>query len=98
MIVTALNNQNQFDLAVQVFGTVEAVFDVAINNDLGITDTLIPGSDLIVEESEDVNEPIQAYYSKNELKPATDRPEIEGQAEIQQGIGFWKIGNGFKVS
>ena len=69
--IKVLNNQSLFDIAIQEYGTVEAVFDLAMANGLGITDELNAGQELAVPDSDFVIPEIVAYYKKNGLHPAT---------------------------
>ncbi len=93
-----LNNQNLFDISIQQFGTIEAVFDVAAAVGATITDVLPVGTEVLVEDSESTDKAVQLYYLKNNIKPATNAPDIQGEAEKLRGIGYWAIENGFKVS
>jgi LysM repeat protein len=74
--VIVRNNQSLWDIAIQEYGTVEAVFDLAMANGLGITDILTAGQVLNVPESEYVNAEVVAYYRKNDLHPATGETNI----------------------
>jgi len=97
---TVLNNQSLFDLAVQEFGSAESAMEIALLNDLSITDRLVPGQELelpkisVFENKENVN-----YYSKNNITPATSE-SIEGTEEIinvLDGIDYMIIEDTFIV-
>lgn len=71
MIVTAVNGQSLFDLAIQLYGSVKYVFELAMANGLSITQELEPGQLLEVPELETENNGIKDYYAANGIKPAT---------------------------
>ena len=75
--IKVLNNQSLFDIAIQEYGTVEAVFDLAMANGLGITDELNAGQELIVPESDFVVPEIVEYYRKNGLHPVSGNINYE---------------------
>jgi len=93
MAVTVLYNQSLFDLSVQLYGTVEAIFILAQANGLSITDTLEVGQELEVPISEIEDVTVKNFYKRNEILPATATPDIEGQAEQPKGIGVMVVGN-----
>jgi hypothetical protein len=98
MQITALNNQSLLDVAIRHCGTVEAVVDIAILNNISITDDLVPGQLIALPAKDYGNQEVINYFSGNKIDPATALTEehtalIEGNS----GIGFWEIGNNFIV-
>ncbi|MDC9722358.1 MAG: hypothetical protein PSN34_06245 [Urechidicola sp.] len=89
MIVIAQNNKSLFDIAIQYFGTAQAVFEVANQNLLSVTDQLTPGQEIeLPEASEFQQKEIANYYAKNGIVPATaDEPEGITTDEALEGIG-----------
>ena len=81
--------QSILDLAVQYYGTVEGVMDIAIKNGISITDSLVAGSEFIISP---VNNLTAKYIKDKGIVVATGH-------EIQQpqGIGYWNIGGQFIV-
>jgi len=75
--IKVLNNQSLFDIAIQEYGTVEAVFDLAMANGLGITDELNAGQELVVPVSDFVVPEIVNYYKKNGLHPVSGNINYE---------------------
>jgi len=71
MVITALNNQSLFDIAIQVYGSVKYVFDLALANGLSITYVLEPGQHIEAPEINVESNDIQNYYMSNGIKPAT---------------------------
>ncbi len=76
--VTVLNNQSLWDIAIQEYGTVEAVFELAQANGLSVTDTLTAGQVLNVPEVDPaLTQPeIVDYYRRNGIRPATGETEV----------------------
>jgi hypothetical protein len=95
-MITVLNNQSLFDIAIQEFGSAEAAFDIALANNLSVTDELSAGQVLKLGKTDFQNRQIADYYRNRGLKPATAAP-----AEIfvvPEGIGVWAVGINFIVS
>lgn len=72
--VTVLFGQTLADIAVQEYGKLEAVCDIAKENALSITDTLPDG---VVLKLPDIvyDKKIQEYFKQKRIKPATDLTE-----------------------
>lgn len=92
METKVLDGQSTLDIAIQTGGSVESVFDLAIQNGLSITDSLSPSQMLINPVVS--NALVLAYYQLKGLTPATDI----GEGEIEEGIEFWYIEHDFIVS
>lgn len=71
--VTVLNNQSLWDIAIQEYGTVEVVFELAMANDIGVTDLLTAGQELILPEVDNsiVKPEVVDYYRRNDLHPVS---------------------------
>lgn len=65
-----LNGQSLLDLAIQIAGSIEAAFDIAIAKGLSVTDTLDAGVE--IDSIEVVNKMIVDYCTQKNLHPATD--------------------------
>lgn len=91
-----LDRQTMLDMAVQVSGSVEAAFDLAVRNGLSITERLLPGMELL--ESEPVNRDIAIYYAAKRLQPATETDWEPDTKPSGEGIEFWAIEIDFVVS
>lgn len=74
MEVRAINNQSLFDIAIQEYGTVEAAFDIAVFNEMDVTDNLVPGQILKLPNSEYERKEIVSYFRSRNLHPATGFP------------------------
>ncbi|KQC30172.1 hypothetical protein [Flagellimonas eckloniae] len=68
---TVIGEQSLLDLAIQGYGTVEAVVQLALENDLSVTDELSVGFELKAIEYEDTDTGVSDYFSKKGILPAT---------------------------
>lgn len=93
-VAYAKEKQTLFDIAVQYLGKVDAVFTIALLNELSITDVLESGQALVIplpefEELETVE------FFKRPWYPASGDL---GYPPILGGIGYMQISTNFKVS
>jgi hypothetical protein len=98
MQITVLNNQSLLDIAIRHCGTVEALVDIALLNNVGITQELVPGQLLELPTKDyGYNEAVR-FFEINKKEPATALTE-ENKAIVEgdSGIGFWTIGDNFIV-
>ncbi|MEQ3500592.1 hypothetical protein ABMY20_12615 [Tenacibaculum sp. SSH1-16] len=99
MLVTVLNNQSLFDLAVQLTGDAINALELARDNGLTPSDNLVPGVELKVPEELVKDEGILQYYKNNAIRPATGLTKSNIDDIVGcEGIGCWAIGIDFKVS
>lgn len=91
--ITVLNGQNLVDIAIQHTGSVESVVELAVANDISITQQLTAGSTLNSVPEKD--ERIVDYYAVRNLSPATTASDRN--ATRRRGIGNMTIGQDFKV-
>lgn len=89
--------QNLFDVALIAAGSADAVFDIAWQNSLSVTDELLPGTELqlnALPSSNTVN-----LYQVYSISPATAIDSIDFASTIAgDGIEFWTIEFNFTVS
>ena len=98
MQITALHNQTLLDVAIRHCGTVQAVVDIAILNNISITDDLIPGQIILISSKDYGFQEVVNFFALNKIDPATALTENdEALTEGNSGIGFWEIGNNFIV-
>lgn len=88
-----ISKQGQWlgDIAIRYAGSFEAIVDIAVQNDVSVTDILDIGTLIAVPAISDkrtVN-----YFERNAIEPAT-----ELQQNRLEGIGVWRIGVDFVVS
>jgi hypothetical protein len=67
--MVVLDGQSIFDIALIACGDATAAYQIAILNNINITDDLTPGQELIVPDV--VNQDVVTYYANNSLSPAT---------------------------
>lgn len=98
MTIKALHNQTLLDLAIYLFGTAEGALQIAIDNDISLTDDLVVGQVLNVSKNSDFGQRLVAeYFQKQKIYPATALQTIEGTIETPSGIDFWAIEVDFEV-
>lgn len=69
--VTIKYNQSVVDLGVQVFGSVEAIMELAFENDISLTEELTEGEELIIPGYKTDTTEIMNFYNKHQIKPVT---------------------------
>lgn len=89
--VIVKDRQTLLDIAIQESGSIEAVFELAMNNGLSITELLSAGT--VLNKVPVVVPEVVNYYAINELLPAS-----ADETGILGGIGYWRIGYDFIVS
>ena len=99
MQVEVLHNQSLLDLALQHTGTIESIFELAMLNNLSITDDVVAGKVLTIPTETFTNNDILTYYIAKKIKPATAfTQEDKIISERQEGISIWAINLDFVVS
>jgi hypothetical protein len=92
--VIVQSGQTLFDIALQEYGSIAGVFQLADDNGIdNITDELAVGSVLIVSDEFIVNKNIVDFYKNNRITSATALSNNQ-----LQGIGFWAIGVDFIIN
>ncbi len=79
-----------FDVALAQFGSIEQAFDLALENNISLTDNIagkMLNTTLVATNPATVN-----YYRNNNVMPAT------AAKSSGEGIGYWAIGIDFVVS
>lgn len=89
--------QNMFDLALQAYGDLAGVFQLAKDNELDMTADIKPG-DVLKTRKEVINKLIFEYYRGRGIKPATGLTPEENELLKPEGIDFWGIEYDFIVS
>lgn len=94
------HKQSVLDLSVQAFGSMDAFMDMAVENDISITENLTPGDELSLPEFSEKKTDIIAFYNKNQIKPSTallDDSIVTFLEALNNGIGYWVVENNFVV-
>ena len=97
MTTIILHNQSFLDLAIQHTGSVENAFILALQNGKSLTDDLVAGEQLYLENTKN-NKDILSYYQSKKLQPATGVSHTGGSSLQLQGIGYWVLGYEFKIN
>ncbi|QEE51032.1 hypothetical protein FUA48_16045 [Flavobacterium alkalisoli] len=95
--VTISNNQSLFDIAVQELGNAQAVFELALANNLSITSALVPGQILTIPDSKFKKPEIVNNFVKYNQLIAT-AATLEQIPSEPDGIDYMIIGSTFIVS
>ena len=96
MTTTILHNQSLLDLAIQHTGSVENAFILALQNGKSLTDDLVAGEQLYLENTKN-NKDILSYYQSKKLQPATGVSRTGDSSFQLRGICYLVISNDFKV-
>ena len=97
MSITVEHSQCLMDVAVQYCGDATALFELAMLN--GISSAADVAAGTILDVPDAINAEIAAYFSVNNIIPATADAKIKKTAGINlEGIGYWGIGVDFIVS
>lgn len=96
--ITIIDKQNLLDIALQTSGTIESVFEIALQNQVSITDEVTPGVGLIIPDGLLQNKDVLNYYIQQTILPATGSNNENLGVEVLEGIDYWAIGDTFIVS
>lgn len=69
--ITALTGQTVFDIAIQEMGSVEGIFEILEVNAFLRIDMAIPAGTRVLVPERIISAPVQDYYTRNNLKPAS---------------------------
>ena len=97
-MITVTSQQSTLDLALQHCGSLEAAFDLALLNNVSITDDLLDGQKLDIPAA--LSKDVTKYYAVHDIRPAT-AITTEAINEIicsGEGVEFWAIEYDFVVS
>lgn len=97
-MITVLNNQSLFDIAIRHTGTIENAFKIAVANGLSLTDELEPGAQLLIPEDVEMNNDVVSYFGAKGIQPATgfEYNDLEITPELE-GISYWILNKTFIV-
>ena len=96
--IIAIPNQSLPDIAIQELGSIEAVFDIAVANNISVTQNLLPGQEITIPESIYARQDVANYFKGKNQKVVTALTEYQ-QSIITPagGIGAMIIENSFIV-
>lgn len=74
---TVTNGQNLYDIALDLYGSVEGIVDLLMNNtELSLADDLQAGDELIYTDDFIINEDIVAYNRQHGIIPANGEQSV----------------------
>lgn len=98
MGVKVRHKQSFFDIAIQENGNLLDIINMAIINELSITDVLFVNSEVQHTLAITASTELVAYYKKNNIHPATAlTEEAEAPGELFEGIGFMALEDNFII-
>lgn len=93
--VTILEGQTVTDIAVQELGDAERSMEIAVMNNISITDDLIAGSFINVPDYDASKQNYVQLFANSANKPASaDSSDENG---LLTGIGYWYLENDFII-
>lgn len=81
------------DVAIQHAGSIEGLFDIAVENDASPTESLLSGTELTIGET--VNKRIVNYYERNGITPAGS--DAGSEQVVGRGIGTMTVNIDFII-
>jgi hypothetical protein len=87
--------QNLFDLAIQQFGSVSGIVDLAKNNNMSLSAIVLPGQ-VLNAKGEKKNKLIVNYFKSNSRPATGNEPIVDGETPLE-GIGYWAIEDDFII-
>ncbi|TDX86169.1 hypothetical protein [Epilithonimonas xixisoli] len=92
-----LHNQSLLDFAIQHTGSAHNAFEIAMANNISITDQLTAGSELVIPDSIVNDVGVKNYYQSKSIQPATDITQNGESEETPEGISIWILNQNFIV-
>lgn len=93
-MITVIENQSLLDISIQENGSILSVFDLAVINQISITDELVPGQKIKPMKSITDNDEISNYFKNRNQMIATNNIPVVNAA----GIGKMSIGLNFTIA
>ena len=89
-LIEVKNKQSVADIATEHAGSVESAIEIALVNDLSLTEDVEPG--VLLQKTGAKNSEVINFFERELKSPATKSIE-----EMGSGIGFMKIGVDFTI-
>lgn len=70
MNVSVIEQQSLFDISISKYGSINQVFKIGLINNIAITDALIPGDSIVLDDTI-INNEIVNYITSRSIEPAT---------------------------
>lgn len=75
--------QSIFDISAQQYGTSEGIVEVALANDISITDEPTAGEEILIPAFINPNKKVLKYYAENNIIPATSQLNEDIEAIVE---------------
>ena len=95
--VNLLEGQNLSDIAIQELGIIEGIFDLALANNISMTE-ILPGNTEIVIDPEKGDQMKMRQIRSEQIIPATNTDLIPENVLMPGGIGYMAVGIDFIVN
>ncbi len=97
--ITAIDRQTLFDIALEVWGRAELAYDLALANDLTLSDEVTANTVLLIPTVDGISGAIRrktdravvSAYALNGITPATAASQDEIDELNPEGISYWYI-------
>ena len=96
-MATVLHNQSILDFAIQHTGSAQNAFEIAMANNMSVTEQLTAGHTLVIPSSIVNDVDVKNYYQSKSIQPATDITQYEDSEENPEGISIWILNQNFIV-
>lgn len=96
-MATILHNQSILDFAIQHTGSAQNAFEIAMANNMSVTDQLTAGTELVIPNSVAMDVDVKNYYQSKAIQPATDITQNGESEQSPEGISVWILDKNFIV-
>ena len=97
MQIKILHNQTLLDIAIQQYGSATMAINLAIENNLSLTEVNEVGTPLIAPSKDNETRLIAEYFQNKGLKPATAINDLDVVIPVDFGIGEMIIEESFII-
>ena len=97
MQIKILHNQTLLDIAIQQYGSATMAINLAIENNLSLTEVNEVGTPLIAPLKDNETRLIAEYFQNKGLKPATAINDLDVVIPVDFGIGEMIIEESFII-
>lgn len=90
--INVINNQSIFDIALVAYGNLEGVVSLCLENNLSLTDQLVPGQKIKVPEYAEAKSEIVQYFEDRKINISTAITEQQNrEILIDDGCNYCKL-------
>ncbi|MDB4497835.1 hypothetical protein N9251_00675 [Gammaproteobacteria bacterium] len=92
------NNQSLIDIAIREFGSIEAMFDLAVQNNIVLDQYFNEtNNEITVKGIPIIDDKMVQYYRVNDIHPATNCVKPDVHQQPKRGINYMMINKNFIV-